>query len=155
MLTQRKFNPFAPPVLNGVSETIDNDGYVSVDGNYIFNYFNVDAVEVLANSVPINTDSDFHLRGISILTSSEAANQLPPGFLVRIYTSDKYYLNSSYIDVTAFYQGNSTTPFVIFPQLKFKAGSQIMIDVNNTNGTTAIQILFRGVKRYKAVNDCA
>lgn len=150
MLTQRGCNPFAPPVLNGVAAPATS-GVVDVDGNYILNLYN--GGNTLASStgnfVTVDTTSDFALRGISV-----AYTQNTPGAgnaLIRFYTSFGYYLCDAYIDSSVFVQGDSTSPFVVFPELVFPAGSKILMDFQAGGaGQIGFSVTFRGVKRFPA-----
>lgn len=127
-----------------------NDEYLDVEGWYTYNYDNPSGMgESLGCTVTIDSASDFCMRTISITSYATIDGIIPPGFLIRVSTSDGYYTSSTYIDATVFQQGNSNAPFTLYPQLILRAGSRIIIDINNTTGMTNAQILFRGVRRYR------
>lgn len=146
MLTERMYNPYAPPALNGVNAPT-GQSFFDVDGCYVLNTPSFLAnQEILGNEVGINTDADFLLRGILI------SNLASSGALVRFYTSSGYYLSDNYINASAYTYPGTITPYTIFPEMLFPAGTRILTDILNANGfgLTGFQIAFKGVKRYQA-----
>lgn len=146
MLTERAYNPYAPPALNGVNAPT-GQSFFDVDGVYVLNTPAFLAnQEILGNEVGINTDSDFLMRGIvaPALASS--------GALFRFYTSSGYYLSDGYINASAYTYPGTAAPYAIWPEMLFPAGTRILTDIINNNGfgMNPFQILFKGVRRFNA-----
>lgn len=148
MLPQRLYNPYAAPGLNGVNAVQPDDEFIDVDTAYVYNSPIDFTGELIGQQLTLQGDSDFALRAIEIATAGTTPT------LVRFYNSQGYYLSDNYIDVTLF-NAILSQPFVIFPEMLFPANGRILLDINNvaTDGSTqTLQIVFRGVKRYRASN---
>lgn len=134
-------NPMAPLVYNGVNDT-SPPGYQDQSFDYVYN------VQLTGNQflpdqiVPIYTYSDFVMRAL-ILTVQTGA------FSVRFADGQGYYLSNVLIDSFNLV-GTPSDPFVFFPEVLYPAGGRIGIDIQDTSGSTNnIQLVFRGVNRYK------
>lgn len=149
MLPQRLYNPYAQPGLNGVNSNAPSDDFIDVDTVYTYNSPLNFTGELVGQQLTLSGDSDFALRAIEIALGTPGSQTL-----VRFYNSQGYYLSDNYID-SSLYNSDLSQPFVVFPEMLFPASSRIMIDLNNVDtggGTQTLQILFRGVKRYRASN---
>lgn len=148
-MLNRTYNPYAAPGLNGVNTTAPDDEFVDVDTVYVYNSPLNFQGELVGQQLTLAGDSDFALRAIEV-----AVDITGNATLLRFYNSQGYYLSDNYID-SSIYNPIFSQPFVVFPEMIFPSASRIMIDINNVAGTgqvQTLQILFRGVKRYRASN---
>jgi hypothetical protein len=147
-MLNRTYNPYAAPGLNGVNTTAPDDEFVDIDTVYVYNSPLNFTTELVGQQLTLAGDSDFALRAIEVALDIPANTTL-----LRFYNSQGYYLSDNYIDSST-YNSVFSQPFVVFPEMTFPASSRIMIDINNVSGggVQTMQILFRGVKRYRASN---
>lgn len=139
--TELQVNPYAPPVYNGFNDA-SPPGYVDVDFTYPYDVTLTPNQFLRDQSVSTTNDADFEVRGIVIAYSTGAFN-------IRFADSQGYYLSNSMV-VSANLIGDAASPSVLFPGLLIPAGGRIGIDIQDTSGNTnVIQILFRGVKRFR------
>ena len=143
-------NPFAPQAMNGVNQVPDGD-YVDVDFTYVFDTTpTLGFLELRRDlTVPLHNDADFVLRAIQYVQPDITQLVI---FRLRLSDSQGYYLSNSLV-----YQGNISNdpsrPTPIMPEIVFPRGGAIGLDIENTSPATTclVQILFRGVKRYRVV----
>ena len=138
---QTLFNIYGSPSSNGLNDD-SPQGYVDVDFTYPYDVV-LTALQTLRDqAVSTTNDADFAIRGLVMATFTGAFN-------LRISDSQGFYLSNGFI-VSANLIGDAASPFVIFPELIIPAGGKIGIDIQDTsNAGNTIEILFRGVKRYR------
>lgn len=136
-------NPFAPPSYNGLPDA-SPEGYVDIDFSYVYDVVLTASQTLLAQSVSTTNDADFEIRAIVIAFSTGT-------FRVRFSDSQGYYISNSMVE-SANILGDASSPMPVFPGLLIPAGGQIGIDIQDTSGSgNTIEILFRGVKRYRGL----
>lgn len=143
MSPQAGLNPFAPPVYNGLNDASPEE-FLDIDFTYPYDV--VLTLNQLLNNQAVSTtnDADFVARAIVIASNTGSFN-------VRFYDSQGNALSNGFI-ASANLIGDAASPFPIFPELLIPAGGKIGIDIQDTSGgTNTIEILFRGVKRYRTV----
>jgi hypothetical protein len=133
----RQANPYAPPAYQGTPNGAP-EGFIDVGFDYVFNVpVALPATAILSGqAVPLDSDADFVWRGVFL---SNVAVRL------RFLDANGYYLSNDYI-----LGANLQT--VVFPELLFPAGGRIGIDFVEAAagaGIPALQLLFRGAKRYR------
>ena len=134
-------NPYAPPVANGLNDA-SPQGYVDVDFSYVYDVTLTGNQFLRDQSVSTTNDADFAWRAIVITVSTGAFN-------VRFADSQGYYLSNGMI-ASANILGDPSSPYPIFPEIIIPAGGRIGIDIQDTSGNSnTIELLFRGVKRYR------
>ncbi len=134
-------NPFAPPSYNGFN---DNSplGFIDVDFTYPYDVTLTANQFLRDQSISTTNDADFSWRATVIAFSTGAFN-------VRFADSQGYYLSNGMI-VSANILGDAASPYPIVPEILIPAGGRIGIDIQDTSGSTnVIQLLCRGVKRYR------
>jgi hypothetical protein len=134
-------NPWGSPLDNGLNNASPLN-YQDVDFTYVYDVI-LTASQLLNNqSVSTTNDADFVIRAIVIASSTGAFN-------IRLYDSQGYALSNSLI-ANANIQGDAASPYPIFPEIIIPAGGRIGIDIQDSSGSgNTIEILFRGVKRYR------
>ena len=134
-------NPLAPPVYNGLNNTSPL-GFVDVDFTYPYDVTLTANQFLRDQSISTTNDADFEWRALVIAYSTGAFN-------VRFADSQGFYLSNGMI-VSANIIGDAASPYPIFPGILIPAGGRIGIDIQDTSGSTnVIQLLCRGVKRYR------
>jgi len=136
-----QLNPFAPPSYNGLLPDAP-EGYVDVDFSYVYDVV-LSASQVLTDqAVATMNDADFAIRAVFIGVSTGSFN-------ARFSDSQGYYLSNGLI-ASANLLGDASSPFPIWPEIIIPAGGRIGIDITDTSGApNTVEIIFRGVKRYK------
>ena len=136
-------NPFAPPCYNGLNPCTP-EGYVDVDFTYVYDVV-LTALQNLPNQILATTnDADFCWRATFIAVNTGA-------FAVRFYDSQGYAISNGYI-FNGNIQGDASAPYPMFPEIIIPAGGKIGIDIVDASGAgNTIEIIFRGVKRYRVV----
>jgi thioredoxin reductase len=134
-------NPWASPMDNGLNNASPLN-YTDVDFTYPYDVV-LTALQFLRDqSVSTTNDADFAARAIVIAYSTGSFN-------LRIADSQGYYLSNGMI-VSANIQGDAASPYPLFPEIIIPAGGRIGIDIQDTSGNgNTIELLFRGVKRYR------
>lgn len=134
-------NPYAPQSYNGLMDASPL-GYVDVDFTYTYDVV-LTALQVLNDqSVQTTNDADFAWRAIVIAFATGSFN-------VRFSDSQGFYLSNGLI-ASANLIGDAASPYPIFPEILIPAGGRIGVDIVDTsNAGNTIEILFRGVKRYR------
>jgi hypothetical protein len=135
------FNVYGPPAFNGLNDD-SPAGYTDVDFTYPYDVILTADQFLRDQAVSTTNDADFAIRGVVIATATGAFN-------VRFSDSQGFYLSNGMI-ASANLQGDASSPFVFFPELLIPAGGKIGIDIQDTSDAqNTIEILFRGVKRYR------
>ena len=142
MQTRQLTNPNAPPVLAGVPDGSPAN-YVDVDFSYVYNVELANGTVLLNQLVPIDTDADFMWRATLVPFSTGA-------FAAKFADSNGYYLSSGPLH-SANFSANPGAPTPEFPEVPIPAGGRIAIEIGDLSGSfpNDIQIVFRGVKRYR------
>lgn len=132
----RTVNPFAPPVYQGTPNGAPG-GFIDVGFDYVFNIAVAVAAAILSGqAVALDSDADFVWRAVFISN---------PAVRVRFLDANGYYLSNDYVV-------GANLQTVVFPELLFPAGGRIGIDFVELAagaGIPALQLLFRGCKRYR------
>jgi hypothetical protein len=134
-------NPFGSPVDNGLNNASPLN-YVDVDFTYPYDVTLTANQFLRDQTISTTNDADFAWRALVIAFSTGAFN-------VRFADSQGYYLSNGTI-VSANLQGDAASPYPVFPEILIPAGGRIGIDIQDTSGNTnVIELLCRGVKRYR------
>ena len=135
-------NPFAPPAYNGLIGGYPS-GYVDVDFTYVYDVVLTNAQALRDQSVPIMSDADFEWRALIQAAATGV-------YAIRFSDSQGYYLSNGFLLNNNFLIATVPIPFPVSPGVLFPQGGRIGIDITNlTAVNNTIQLLFRGVKRYR------
>jgi len=136
-----QINPLAPPSYNGLPDD-SPEGYVDVDFSYVYDVV-LTANQVLKDqAVSTMNDADFAMRAVVIAFNTGS-------FSARFSDSQGYYLSNGLI-ASGNLIGDAASPLPIWPEILIPAGGRIGIDITETSGNpNTVEILFRGVKRYR------
>jgi hypothetical protein len=136
-------NPFAPPAYNGLTGGYPT-GYVDVDFTYVYDVSLTANQALRDQSVPIMSDADFEWRALVQATATGV-------YVIRFSDSQGYYLSNGFLLNNNFLVATMPIPFPVSPGVLFPMGGRIGIDITDMSGGVAnvIQLLFRGVKRYR------
>jgi len=141
-------NVYAPQAVNGLNYQ-PPEGYYDVgfDG-YVFDIVLQPGQLLRDQAILISNDADFELRAYSYTQPTGDIG----AFLYRLSDGQGNYLSNAMIANTNM-SPFPDRPTVMFPGLLFVRGGMIGIDIQNLDlmNTNTIQIVFRGVKRYRAV----
>jgi hypothetical protein len=134
-------NPYASPGDNGLNPAAP-ESYVDVDFTYPYDVVLTGNQFLRDQSISTTNDADFAWRAIVIASMTGSFN-------IRFADSQGYYLSNGLI-ASANLLGDAASPFPVFPEILIPAGGRIAIDIQDTSGgTNTIQLLCRGVKRYR------
>jgi len=135
-------NPYATPAMVGTQQQAA-DLFIDVPFDYVYDKTLAASEELDSESVPIDNDSDFMLRGIQL---GAGANT----FQFLIYDTQGYYLSDELFPGIILVNNFRYIPLPIIPELPFPAGSAIGIRIKNTDAVNplTVQLIFKGVKRY-------
>jgi hypothetical protein len=140
-VNQALFNPYGSPSFNGLNDDSPK-GYTDVDFTYPYDVILTASQFLRDQTVSTTNDADFCVRGIVVATLTGAFN-------IRFSDSQGFYLSNGMI-ASANLIGDAASPFPVFPELIIPAGGKIGIDIQDTSDAqNTIEILFRGVKRYR------
>lgn len=133
-------NPIAPPAFQGIDDASPY-GYLDVAFDYVYNVV-LTANQVLnAQVVVIFPEADFACRGITFVNTGL--------FSVQFQDGQGYYLSSGQVYSTNM-PSTPGDPWPWFPEVIYPAGGKIYINITELSGATnTVQIVFRGVSRYK------
>ncbi len=140
-------NQFAPSASQGANiPPPEIVGYEERPYEYVYNPPNgvLTAAQFLnPDNLAIQTDADFYLRGwyISLFTAA---------FQIQLLDATGYQLSSGLVNSQAISQ-DASDPTVISPEHPFAAGGKIQIVIQDLGGGGALQIVFKGVKRFKVI----
>lgn len=136
-------NPLSAPVDNGLNNA-SPDKYVDVDFTYPYDVILTANQFLRDQSVSTTNDADFAWRAIVIASFTGTFN-------VRFADSQGYYLSNGVVS-NANILGDAASPFPVFPEILIPAGGRIAIDIQDTSGgTNTIELLMRGVKRFRDI----
>lgn len=136
-------NVYAPPAYGGLRQQANLDQYVDVCYDYVYDVTLTALQNLTDQVVAIQNDADFVWRA-TILASYTGS------FQFRISDSQGYYLSNGYLLWSNLLAGTVPVPFPTFPELLFPSGGRIGIDITDlSNAGNTIQMVFRGVKRYR------
>jgi hypothetical protein len=134
-------NPYAASSYNGLNNAAP-EGYVDVDFTYPYDVVLSGSQFLRDQSISTTNDADFVWRALVIGYSTGAFN-------VRFADSQGFYLSNGVV-ASANLLGDAASPYPIFPEIIIPAGGRIAVDIQDTSGSTnTIEILCRGVKRYR------
>jgi len=134
-------NPYASPGDNGLNNASPLN-YTDVDFTYVYDVVLTGNQFLRDQTLPTTNDADFAWRALVIASATGAFN-------IRFADSQGYYLSNGMI-ASANLQGDAASPYPVFPEILIPAGGRIGIDIQDTSGeTNTIEILARGVKRYR------
>jgi hypothetical protein len=134
-------NPYASPGDNGLNPSAP-ENYVDVDFTYPYDVVLTGNQFLRDQSISTTNDADFAWRAIVIASMTGSFN-------IRFADSQGYYLSNGLI-ASANLLGDAASPFPVFPEILIPAGGRIAIDIQDTSGgTNTIELLCRGVKRYR------
>lgn len=134
-------NPMSSPLDNGLNDSSPLN-YEDIDFTYPYDVVLTANQFLRDQSISTTNDADFAWRAIVIATMTGSFN-------VRFADSQGYYLSNGLI-ASANLVGDASSPFPVFPEILIPAGGRIGIDIQDTSGdTNTIEILARGVKRYR------
>lgn len=135
------YNPFAPPSYVGLNDA-SPEGFVDVDFSYTYDVTLSGNQFLRDQTVSTTNDADFEWRALVMAFFTGSFN-------VRFADSQGYYLSNGVI-ANANLVGDAASPYVVWPGILIPAGGRIGIDIQDTSGqSNTIEILFRGVKRYR------
>lgn len=137
-------NPYASANLNGLNDPYPY-GYVDRPAWYPQTItFAADGLFV-NQAIPIGTDADFIWRALVVKVNE--------GYSVRWQDASGTYLSNSLI-LAELLSTAISTPFPIWPEVPFPAGSRISADININTGISPItlQLVYIGVNRYRLPN---
>jgi hypothetical protein len=134
-------NPLASPVYNGFMDASPL-GYVDSDFSYPFDQ-TLTAGQFLRDlSIATTNDADFAWRAIVVASATGSFN-------VRFADSQGNYISNGMV-ASANLIGDAASPYPVFPDILIPASGRINVDIQDTSGATnVIEILCRGVKRYR------
>ena len=134
-------NPYGAPLDNGLNAAAPLN-YTDIDFTYPYDVILTADQELQDQAVSTTNDADFAWRATVIATATGPFN-------VRFYDSQGYALSNGLV-ASANIVGDASSPWAMFPEILIPAGGRIGIDIQDTSGNTnTIEILFRGVKRYR------
>jgi len=135
-------NPYATPAMVGTQQQAP-DLFVDVPFDYVYDKTLTAGQQLDSQSVPIDNDSDFMLRGIQLGAG-------PSTFSFLIYDTQGYYLSDELFPGAILVNNFRYFPLPIIPELPFPAGSAIGIRIRNDDAVSSItvQLIFKGVKRF-------
>jgi len=135
-------NQFSPVGYAGLPNGAPS-GFVDKPFSYVYDV-TLTALQALLNqSIPIQTDSEFYLRGIYVSASTGT-------FTFRYSDANNYYFSDAQI-LNQNYSTFAGQPAVVLPEVWYPAGGKLSIDITDTSGApNLVEIVFIGVKRYSA-----
>ncbi len=150
-MNQSLFNPWAPPLLNGLNPTTPDD-CEDVEAGYVWpetNGFKIlTANEQRSGVLILDNDDDFRFMAFqwSLLSIDEGAM---PGFLYRIKGADGKFISDGFVycfDTP----GTFANPWPIFPHETYASHQRIEFEIINLlQFEQGVQLMFRGAKRFK------
>ena len=145
-------NPWASAVNNGLLDA-SPQGYADIMYDYVYDVtLNPAAIAAgtytLLDQQPLENDADFVMRGIAV-------NYYGGAFSVRFADATSYWFSNAriyYLNIV----NSAASPYPVWPEIIFPAGGRIQIDWQDWSGAVnAIEVVFRGVKRFKVPQETA
>lgn len=142
-ITQRyRQNPNSPPAYGGMAER--NKDFVEQDFSYPRN-ITLTALQLApAQTITIDNDSDFEWRGIQIPVRTGA-------YEIQFFDAQNNPLSNGYLSYLNF-QVATNVPiiFPLTPAVLIPMSGQVKFNIQDlSNATNSIQIVLRGVKRFR------
>lgn len=135
----RTVNPFAPMAANGLTNNQPR-GFTDLSFDYVYTVALTASQSLHGEQQAISTDSDFLWR--ALVFKSDGA------FSVRFLDSQAFFLSDTEIWSDNL-SNDGSSPYTVFPEVPYPAGSRIGIDITDLSGSTNdVQLVFRGVKRF-------
>jgi hypothetical protein len=134
-------NPLAPPAYGGVNDG-SPPGFIDVEFSYVYDVVLAASELLTGQAVSLHRDADFAWRGyINVVATGT--------YRIQFKDSQGYNLSNDMLE-SANIAGTPSNPFPVFPEVLYPAGGAIGIDIEDTSvAQNTIQIVFRGVKRYR------
>jgi hypothetical protein len=133
-------NAFSPVGYGGMPNGAPR-GYLDKPFSYVYDVTLTALQALQSQSIPIQTDSEFYLRGVYVSTSTGT-------FTFRFSDANNYYFSDTQLASSSF-STFAGQPTVILPEVWYPAGGKLSIDITDTsNSNNTIEIVFIGVKRY-------
>jgi hypothetical protein len=153
-MNQTIFNPWAPGYLNGYNET-SPDTCHDVDAAYVYpenNTFQVfQANQQLEVDLVLDDGADFRLCALQWALQPLDIGLDIPGFLYRIKDDQGRFIQEGFTYCYAT-PGTFASPFPMFPSVTYAQGQRIQAEIVNVlNGPQALQVVFRGYKRFPRI----
>jgi hypothetical protein len=151
-VNQAIFNPWAPPLLNGLNNT-SPDNCTDVDGAYVWpesqGFQILTANEQRSETIVLDNDDDFRFAAFQwSLGESEGGN---PGFLYRIQDDLGHFISDGFVFCFAT-PGTMANPWPIFPHVTYPLHHRINFEIINLSADDqGVQLVFRGPKRFRRV----
>lgn len=118
-------------------------GFRDISFDYVYDIA-LTALQFVQGQVSIHHDSDFAWRAVTV-TQSDG------DFAVRLSNSDWCFLHPAEV-VRGNIGADPSSPFPIWRELIIPTGGRIEVDIRNlSNDDNVVQLMFRGVKRYRTV----
>ena len=137
---QRTVNPFAPEQANGLQNNSPS-GFLDIPFDYVYQVSLTANQSLQGEQQSIDTDSDFMWR--ALVFKSDGL------FSIRFSDSQAFFMSSTEI-WSSNLSNDGSSPYVVFPEVPFPAGSRIGIDITELGGiSNDVQLVFKGVKRFK------
>lgn len=135
-------NPFSPPAYGGVG--VRNVDYTELSFDVVTDISIGLSVTANNQSISVEKDADFEWRAIVIAIATGA-------FEIKFYDSQGYPLSNVKMHSANFTtSGGSAVPYPLTPAVIIPAGGAVTYDMTNLYaGTNSIELILRGVKRYK------
>ena len=136
-------NPFASPAYEGIVSR--GSDYVDYTKQYVYDV-TLTGLQRLTNVVKsVDTDADFIMYGLQIPFATSNLFQL------RLFDAQGQGLSDDLIYGSAYTTGTTSVIYPYVPGVIIPAGGNIginLVDLSTTSNT--IQLVFHGVKRYRA-----
>jgi len=137
-------NPFAPAAVAGLNSPAA-PGEADLKFDYVFDITLVGGQNAPAQVIPIDSDSDFVLRGIYYSWPTGTNGN----FVFRFYDSQNFALSSGMV-YNSNLSNDPSAPTLWLPELTYPAGGKIQLDIADVSGApNVIEIVFTGVKRFR------
>jgi hypothetical protein len=136
-------NPIAPPGLQGIGDA-SPDGYLDLSFEYVYNVTLTANQSLNGQLVSIFTQADFAWRALTFTSTGN--------FEVQFQDGQGYFLSSGLVYSTNM-PNTPGDPWPRFPEVVYPAGGNIYLNITDLSGSgNTIQILFKGVNRYRLGN---
>jgi hypothetical protein len=116
-------------------------GYLDKPFSYVYDVVLTANQALLSQSVPIQTDSEFYLRGIYVSAATGT-------FTFRYSDANNYYFSDAQL-LSQSFSTFAGQPTIVLPEVWYPAGGKLSIDITDTSGSgNTVELVFVGVKRY-------
>ncbi len=150
-MNQAIFNPWAPPILNGLNPT-SSDACDDVEGAYVWpennGFHTLTANEERSEVFVLDHEDDFRFMGL-VWALKSVGDASTPGFLYRIQDDAGKYICDGFTYCFAT-PGTLAQPWPIFPHVTYSSHQRIQFEMINVAAhSQGVQLMFRGVKRFR------